>query len=68
MLRWVQNTWLGYKTVDGEEVPIQLRVGYCMSDDEKPVGGRLANGSRLIEIDTGEVYFYDEGGEQWYAI
>ena len=34
----------------------------CTSTDEKPVGGELATGSILTEVDTGKVYFYNEDG------
>ena len=37
--------------------------GACLSTDTKPTAGIL-NGSSLIEMDTGKVYFYDEAGAQ----
>lgn len=39
--------------------------GACLSTDTKPTG--MANGSSLMEMDTGKVYMYDEEGEQWRA-
>lgn len=38
--------------------------GACLSTDSKPTTGIL-NGSVLIEMDTGKVYFYDEANSQW---
>lgn len=37
--------------------------GICLSTDEKPVG--MSNGSSLIEMDTGTVYYFDEEHSQW---
>lgn len=37
--------------------------GSCLSTDTKPTD--VANGSILKEMDTGTVYFFDEGGQQW---
>ena len=39
--------------------------GVCLSTDDKPTD--VANGSSLMEMDTGKVYMYDEEGEQWRA-
>ncbi len=38
--------------------------GACLSTDDKPTQGIL-NGSCLIEMDSGKVYFYDEAGAIW---
>ena len=38
--------------------------GWCLSTDEKPTQGVL-NGSCLIEMDTGKVFFFDEEGAAW---
>ena len=38
--------------------------GFCVSTDQKPTD-RIATGSSLIEIDTGNVYFYDEVAGTW---
>ena len=38
--------------------------GACLSTDTKPTAGIL-NGSCLIEMDSGKVYFFDESGSQW---
>lgn len=38
--------------------------GVCTSDDTKPVDG-IANGSKLLELDTGKRCVYDEGQTKW---
>lgn len=38
-----------------------------LSTDDKPVG-RLATGSEFLEVDTGDVYAYDEVGGTWAKI
>ena len=40
--------------------------GWCLSADLKPTTGVL-NGSRLTEMDTGTVYYFDEAGSRWLA-
>ena len=38
--------------------------GVCLStDDPKPTD--VANGSRLMEMDTGKLYLFDAEGTQW---
>ena len=40
-----------------------------LSGDDKPLGTyngtKIANGSIFIEIDTQEIYFYDEANNEW---
>lgn len=39
-----------------------------LSGDEKPStinGGEIINGSSFIEMDTQEIYFYDEENSSW---
>lgn len=38
--------------------------GHCLSTDSKPTQ-HIANGSCMIEMDTGKVYFYDQAGGTW---
>jgi hypothetical protein len=38
-------------------------VGCCLAADPKPAG--LANGSQLVEMDTGKLFFYDEENSRW---
>lgn len=39
--------------------------GKCKSTDSKPLD--VANGSTLLEIDTGTLYMFDESSNQWRA-
>lgn len=50
------------RTGDGGNV--YLKQGTCLSTDEKPTGN-VENGSRLIEMDTGKIYFYDAENGIW---
>lgn len=40
--------------------------GECLSTDTKP--GGVANGSILLEIDTGKVFIFDETGAAWVEV
>ncbi len=46
---------------DNDQVYVE---GACLSTDSKPTEG-IANGSLLIEMNTGKVYFYNEAGSAW---
>ncbi len=37
---------------------------FCLSTDEKPYLG-IANGCKLIEMDTSSVYFFDAEHTEW---
>ena len=42
-----------------------LRIdGHCLSSDTKPTDN-IATGSQLVEIDTGDIYLFDEIGKTW---
>ena len=36
----------------------------CLSSDTKPTDG-IVNGSFCLEMDTGDIYVYDEEGSEW---
>lgn len=40
--------------------------GECLSTDTKPTTG-IANGSKLLEMDTSTLYVFDEENETWRA-
>ena len=43
----------------------------CLSTDDKPVEANLATGSLCLEVDTGDVYAYDEegnAGSEWLKV
>lgn len=39
-----------------------------LSTDTKPTGGSIATGSTFLEVNTGDVYAYDEDGATWNKI
>lgn len=50
-------------------LPVEIRG---LSTDEKPIdtieGIAIDNGSVFLEIDTGDVYFFDINTKQWLAM
>ena len=58
MLTWNERRFVG------REAGTYRYEGSCLSTDTKPTSG-VANGSVLIEMDTGKVYLFDEAGTQW---
>lgn len=57
-------TWDKGTTVKRSGTKLKLLEGHCLAADTKPTDG-VANGSTLIEMDTGKVYMFDEAGEEW---
>ena len=45
-----------------------LNEYFCISTDEKPVGGDIKNGSTLREIDTRKKYMYDAEHQTWLEV
>ena len=42
------------------------REGVCLSSDTKPTNDKaMANGSKLMEMDTSKLYLYDEKNKTW---
>lgn len=39
-----------------------------LSTDEKPEDDQVPNGSTFIEMNTGNVYFWDKAGNQWRQV
>jgi len=62
MLTWESSKIVGY---DANGDPLERKSGYCVAADTKPTGGSIANGSRLIEMDTGKVFFFDAESGEW---
>lgn len=66
-----------YDGIDGAEfmegdwkvAPNKMYVeGFCLEDDTKPVSTDapwIANGSKLTEIDTTDVYLFNEEDNEW---
>ncbi len=44
---------------------VSLQTVYCTEGETKPVDG-IATGSKLVEVDTGKVYFFDESANEGY--
>jgi hypothetical protein len=51
-------------TQEGNNPILEIRG---LSTDEKPTEN-ISNGSVFIEIDTGNMYFYDAENEEWKGI
>ena len=60
-----ERQFLGYAEVGGEKKAVYHFQGYCVSSDTKPTGAEIGNGSSLVEMDTGKIYFFDAGAGQW---
>ena len=58
-------TYTTKKCVKFGENPKYYAEGECTSLDDKPTD--LANGSKLLEMDTATMYVYDEENETWRA-
>ena len=43
---------------------MRLIEGSCLAGDTKPTAN-VANGSIMVETDTGKVFFYNEASETW---
>lgn len=61
------------RTIKAEYLLDNSGKKYCelaglSSTDEKPTGGELATGSLFLEVDTGNVYAYDEDGTEWNKV
>ena len=41
--------------------------GACLAADAKPTDG-IANGSIVIEIDTGKIFMFNETGSAWAEV
>lgn len=53
---------------DNNYLTVELR---CLSTDTKPTDlkfGKIDNGSQLIEIDTGTIFFFDIVSGEWKEV
>ena len=41
--------------------------GACLSTDSKPTDG-IANGSLVIEMNTGKIFMFNEAGSAWVEL
>lgn len=61
-------TYLKKEIYDMASVPVTNVVEIaCLSTDTKPTSG-IATGSLALEVDTGDIYAYDEVGTSWTKI
>ena len=44
---------------------INYKEGAFSHDETKPTGADIANGSIIIEPDTGKVFFYNRASDTW---
>lgn len=65
MITYRKKEVQSYKTVNGETIAQKYLEAYGTSDDTKPTGDAVGNGSVFIEMDTGKVYFFDETNTEW---
>lgn len=52
----IKSEFLGFNS---ENESLQRIIGFCNSSESKPTEN-IKNGSKLTELDTGDVYFFDE--------
>lgn len=59
------------RTINAHDV-ITGKVKYFefagLSTDTKPTANNISTGSTFLEVDTGDVYAYDEVGSEWHQI
>lgn len=53
-----------YNSKDAQGNDLAYIEGACLSTDTKPTEG-IANGSKLMEMDTATLYMWDASGQQW---
>ena len=46
---------------------ILIKEAVCLSTDSKPTTG-IANGSMVLEMDSGKIYAYNEAGSAWVEL
>ena len=59
MVSWIVNK----TSATGE--PDAYKEGVCLSTDSKPVN--VANGSKLMEMDTSTLFIFDKANSEWRA-
>lgn len=64
MIRYTKRQTVGEIKDGNKTTYIEYLEGYCNTSDIKPVKN-VANGSNLIETDTGDWYFFNEETKTW---
>lgn len=64
MIRYTKRQTVGEIKDGNKTTYIEYLEGYCNTSDEKPVKN-VANGSNLIDTDTGDWHFFNEKTQTW---
>ena len=64
MIRYTKRQTVGSIEDGNKTTYIEYVEGYCNTSDEKPIKN-IANGSNLIDTDTGDWYFFNEETQTW---
>lgn len=64
MIRYTKRQTVGEIKDGNKTTYIEYLEGYCNTSDEKPTKN-IANGSNLIDTDTGSWYFFNEKTQTW---
>ena len=64
MIRITSNKAVSITNTNGEVTTLYQQEIFCNSTDSKPTEN-LANGSMLVEVDTGYIYIFDEVAKTW---
>ncbi len=63
MIREIKNEQITF-----DNAPVSYMELAGLSSDTKPAWPNIATGSLFLEVDTGDVYAYDEAGAAWHKI
>ena len=64
MITYISNKFYSIAGVGGSTTSKNLVEIACLHADTKPTSG-IVTGSMALEVDTGDVYAFDEAGSQW---
>lgn len=64
MVTWTKKVRQGE---DANGVALYYCEGFCLSTDTKPTTG-IANGSNVLEMDTGDAYAFNQAGTAWVKL
>ena len=67
MITYYSNDAHEIKSVGGSNQTKYLVEIACLHDDVKPTE-KIVTGSLALEVDTGDIYAFDEAGSQWNKI
>lgn len=67
MITYISNKFYSIAGVAGSSASKNLVEIACLSTDDKPTEN-IVTGSLALEVDTGDIYAFDEAGTQWTKI